>query len=173
MVPTSRLAGSTPARPNVPRHVSIPSHACAAATLCAVELLHGVYSSGRSTWPKSPPTSFLRPAWRDAVLSSGPADAVEHRRTWEAATLLALSHHLRAGDIWVEGSRQWRAIEDQLISPALFSAMRKAGPLPVAVSATAEEYLTERRALLDRRMGRSTPKPPLTRWRASGSKTAR
>ena len=59
---------------------------------------------------------------------------------------------LRAGDIWVEGSRQWRAIEDQLIPPALFAAMREAGPLPVAVPATAEEYLAERRTLLERRM---------------------
>ena len=59
---------------------------------------------------------------------------------------------LRAGDIWVEGSRQWRAVEDQLISPALFAAMREAGPLPVAAPATAEEYLAERRALLERRL---------------------
>jgi hypothetical protein len=44
------------------------------------------------------------------------------RRTWEAATLLALRDRLRAGDIWVEGSRQWRAVEDQLIPPALFAA---------------------------------------------------
>jgi hypothetical protein len=73
--------------------------------------------------------------------------------TWETATLLALRDRLHAGDIWVEGSRQWRAIEDQLISPALFTAMRNAGPLPVAVAATAEEYLAERRDLLDRRMG--------------------
>jgi len=56
------------------------------------------------------PTSFLRPAWREAVLS---ADGAE-RRIWEAATLLALRDRLRAGDIWVEGSRQWRAVEDQL-----------------------------------------------------------
>ena len=74
------------------------------------------------------------------------------RRIWEAATLLALRDRLRAGDIWVEGSRQWRAVEDQLIPPALFAAMREAGPLPVAVPATAEEYLAERRALLDRRL---------------------
>ena len=74
------------------------------------------------------------------------------RRTWEAATLLALRDRLRAGDIWVEGSRQWRAVEDQLIPPALFAAMREAGPLPVAVPATAEEYLAERRALLERRL---------------------
>ena len=67
--------------------------------------------------------------------------------------MLTLRDSLRSGDIWVEGSRQWRAIEDQLIPPALFAAMREAGPLPVAVPATAEEYLDERRALLDRRMG--------------------
>ena len=78
-------------------------------------------------------------------------DGAEHR-TWEAATLLALRDRLRAGDIWVEGSRQWRAVEDQLIPPALFAAMREAGPLPVAAPATAEEYLAERRALLERRL---------------------
>src|SRR5829696_5033924 len=41
---------------------------------------------------------------------------------------------------------------DQLMPPALFAAMREAGPLPVAVPATAGAYLAERRALLDRRL---------------------
>ena len=124
----------------------------AAATLRAVEVLHETYGSGRK-WPKSPPTSFLRPAWRYAVRDSGAENSTDHRRTWEAATLLALRDRLRSGDIWVQGSRQWRAIEDQLIPPALFAAMRAAGPLPVAVPASAEEYLAGRRALLERRMG--------------------
>jgi hypothetical protein len=53
---------------------------------------------------------FLRPARREAIWLSGELD----RRIWEAATLLALRDRLRAGDIWVEGSRQWRAVEDQL-----------------------------------------------------------
>ena len=123
----------------------------AAATLRTVELLHETYGSSRK-WPKSPPTSFLRPAWRDAVRDSGGENSTDYRRTWEAATLLALRDRLRSGDIWVQGSRQWRAIEDQLISPALFAAMRAAGPLPVAVPASAEEYLAGRRALLERRM---------------------
>lgn len=120
----------------------------AAATLRAVELLRGVYESDGRAWPDSPPTSFLRPAWRNAVLGAGSA----MRRIWEAATLLALRDRLRAGEIWVEGSRQWRAVEDQLIPPALFVAMREAGPLPVAVPTSAEGYLTERRALLERRL---------------------
>ena len=119
----------------------------AAGALRAIEVLRDTYASGGRRWPHSLPTSFLRPAWRDAVLG-----AATDRRIWETATLLALRDRLRAGDIWVEGSRQWRAVEDQLMPPALFAAMREAGPLPVAVPATAEAYLAERRALLDRRL---------------------
>ncbi len=98
------------------------------------------------------PTGFLRPAWRDAVLSSEGQGQIQHRRTWETATLLALRGRLRAGDIWVESSRQWRAIEDQLLSPASFTAMREAAPLPVAVPISAGEYLAHRRDLLQRRL---------------------
>lgn len=121
----------------------------AAATLRAIEALRGVYDNGGRTWPRSLPTGFLRPTWRDAVQG---ADGVQRRRIWEAATLLTLRDRLRAGDVWVEGSRQWRAIEDQLIPSALFAAMRDAGPLPVAAPESVEAYLSERRALLDRRL---------------------
>ena len=119
----------------------------AAPTLRAAELLRGAYASSGRKQVGNLPTGFLRPAWRDAVLDAG-----SDRRIWEAATLLALRDRLRAGDIWVEGSRQWRAIEDQLIAPALFTAMREAGPLPVAAPTTAEAYLADRRALLARRL---------------------
>jgi hypothetical protein len=91
----------------------------AASTLRAIELLHDVYRSDSRTWPQSLPVSFLRASWRDAVLSATNTGSSE-RRIWEAATLLALRDRLRAGDIWIEGSRQWRAVEDQLIPPALF-----------------------------------------------------
>ena len=121
----------------------------AAGTLRAVEALREAYASGGRRWPRSLPTSFLRPAWRKAMREMEGAAA---RRVWEAATLLALRDRLRAGDIWVEGSRQWRAVEDQLIPAAVFAAMREAGPLPVAVPATAMEYLAERRATLERRL---------------------
>ena len=129
----------------------------AASTLRAIELLGGAYDSGGRKWPNSLPISFLRPAWRDAIHHAASAGGNE-RRTWEAATLLALRDRLRSGDIWVEGSRQWRAVEDQLISSALFAAMREAGPLPVAVPATAEEYLADRRTLLNRRLTETAAK---------------
>jgi TnpA family transposase len=120
----------------------------ASGALRAIEVLRDVYRGGGKAWPRSLPVAFLRPAWRDAVLADGTAD----RRGWEVATLLALRDRLRAGDVWVEGSRQWRAVEDQLIAPALFASMREAGPLPVAVPADAPAYLEERRTLLTRRL---------------------
>ena len=128
----------------------------AAATLRAIELLRAIYGNGGQKWPPSLPTSFLRPAWREAVV--GAETANRRRRIWEAATLLALRDRLGAGDIWVEGSRQWRAVEDQLIPPARFAAMREAGPLPLAAPRTAEEYRAERRALLERRLAEVSAK---------------
>lgn len=127
----------------------------ATTTLRAVEALHGVYESGGRSWPRSLPVAFFRPAWREAVLAAGGREGGD-RRIWEAATLLALRDRLRAGDIWVEGSRQWRAVEDQLIPSGLFAAMRAAGPLPVAAPATAQEHLAERRALLEQRLSEVT-----------------
>ncbi len=120
----------------------------AIGTLRAVEILAAVYRSGGQDWPGSLPVGFLRPAWRDVALTPDGTD----RRAWEVATLLALRDRLRAGDLWVEGSRQWRAVEDQLIPPALFQSMRETGRLPVVVPATAEAYLEERRHRLGRRL---------------------
>ena len=67
----------------------------AAAALRAVEVLREVYASSGRRWPRSLPTSFLRPVWRHAVQEAGS----EARRVWETATLLALRDRLRAGDI--------------------------------------------------------------------------
>ena len=125
----------------------------AAATLRAVELLQAAYGSGGRKWPKSLPTSFLRPAWRDAVLDSAGDGHTEHRRTWEAATLLALRDRLRAGDIWVEGSRQWRAVEDQLIPPGCSPPCARPGRCQSPCPRPRRSYLARRRALLERRMG--------------------
>ena len=64
----------------------------AAAALRAVEVLREAYVAGGRRWPRSLPTSFLRPAWRAAVQDAG---GTAERRIWEAATLLALRDRLR------------------------------------------------------------------------------
>ena len=97
--------------------------------LRALELLRPFYAGSRRVLPEDLPTSFVRPSWRSAVSPGGKIDG----RAYELCIFAELRDRLRAGDIWITGSRQYRAVEDQLISRPLFAAMRDAGPLPVAV----------------------------------------
>jgi hypothetical protein len=55
------------------------------------------------------PTVFLRRAWRSRV-KAGP-DGLDPR-AYEVAVIVHLRDRLRAGDIWVEGSRAYRRFED-------------------------------------------------------------
>src|SRR4051794_10533251 len=141
------------------------------ATLRAVELLHGAYRSGGRTWPRSPPTSFLRPVWREAVLDSGSKGVTGYRRVWEAATLLALRERLRAGDIWVEGSRHSGApsrinSSRPRCSPPCARPGRCPSPCPRPRRSTWPGAVP----CWNGAWGRSTPKPRPTRWKTSGSK---
>lgn len=90
---------------------------------------------------------FVRPTWRRRIHRTG-----LDRRTFEFCVLAELRDRLRAGDMWVEGSRRYRAVEQQLISAPVFAAMRNAGPLPVSVAGTAATWLADRKALLASRL---------------------
>ena len=147
----ARLAGAAPARPGVPRRLQASRRAGRGSDAARGRIAARHLCSGGRNGRRACPSAFsVRPGatrcWSAAERGHGAAHL-------GGRDLARAARPVRAGDIWVEGSRQWRAIEDQLIPPALFAAMRAAGPLPVAVPATAADYLAERRALLDRRHG--------------------
>ncbi|MBX9930674.1 MAG: hypothetical protein K2Y56_03925 [Methylobacterium sp.] len=52
----------------------------------------------------------------------------------------------RAGDVWVRGSRRYRAFDDDLLPRPTFEALKAAGPLPLAVPAKFEDYLAARQS---------------------------
>jgi hypothetical protein len=58
------------------------------------------------------------------------------------AALAELRDRLRAGDIWVTGSRQYRDFETYLIPAATFKAMQKE-PLPLDIDTDLPSYLAE------------------------------
>jgi len=76
--------------------------------LTALDVLYQLYASEQRKLPAGVPTSFLTPAWRK-LIGIGPTI---DRRTWEVAVVVALRDRLRAGDVWVEGSRAFRAFDD-------------------------------------------------------------
>lgn len=113
----------------------------------AVEVVRSLHSGRLRKLPPDAPIGFIRQAWRRQINR-----AELDRRTYEFCVLAELRDRLRAGDMWVEGSRRYRAAEQQLIPAPVFVAMREAGPLPVPVPASAAEWLADRRVLLARRL---------------------
>jgi TnpA family transposase len=116
--------------------------------LRVIEVMRAFYQSERRVWPRNVPTGFIKKSWRKVILT----DAGVDRKAYELCVFAELRDRLRAGDIWVEGSRQYRAVEDQLIARPLFDAMRTAGPLPLAEPVDVGAYLAKRRALMEQRL---------------------
>ncbi len=100
---------------------------------------------GRKQVPKEAPTDFVKPRWEDHVWSG---DGI-NRHYYEFCALSELRNGLRSGDVWVEGSHQYRQLEEYLLPQAAFQELRSTGPLPVSVPLNASQYLTERGTLLD------------------------
>jgi len=120
----------------------------AANILKAISSLREFYAGNRRTLPKELPTGFVKRAWREAVMRGKEV----HGPAYELCAFVELRDRLRAGDVWVTGSRQYRAVEDQLIARPVFDAMREAGPLPIAVATDFATYIEDRRNLLRQRL---------------------
>jgi hypothetical protein len=116
--------------------------------LRAIDILRDLNAAGRRALPPEIPLEFVGRRWRRHVVSD---DGI-NRRYWELCVLAELRDRLRAGDVWVTGSRQYRAFEDHLLSPTAFAELRRQGPLLVAVETDVERYLAERLTLLGDRL---------------------
>jgi TnpA family transposase len=77
---------------------------------------------------------------------------VTDRRYYELCVLSELRDRLRAGDVWVSGSRQCRSFDERLISKDAFQDLRNVGALPIAVEVDFERFIAGRREALDARL---------------------
>jgi len=110
--------------------------------LAAVDVLKAMDRDGARALPKRPPASFLPAKWRKLIFANGAAD----RRLYEIAVLAALRDRLRGSDIWVAGSREYRAFEDYLL-PA--EAGRNVG---IGQETDANRFMEGRAAALHERL---------------------
>lgn len=111
--------------------------------LTAVALLRELNASGTRKVPENAPRGFVRKRWERHVFT---ADGID-RRFYETCVLAELGKSLRAGDLWVAGSRRYRDFEDYVLTPAAFAAIRSTG-LPLAVDLDGAQYLAKRTELL-------------------------
>ena len=116
--------------------------------LRAVALVRDLFATGKRGLPDKVPTGFIRRSWRTFVMPGGAID----RKAFEICTLTELRDRLRAGDVWVQGSRQFRDFESCLMPKPTFDALRAEGALPLAVTGDAAPYLATRQQLLAERL---------------------
>src|SRR6516165_3116816 len=86
--------------------------------------------------------------WQPYVLTETGVD----RHFYELAVLTELKNGLRAGDVWMPGSRQFKDFEEYLLGRERFAELRDTQALPVAIEVDSERYLQRRLALLKEKL---------------------
>ena len=126
---TERYASMRKFAPMLLANFEFQASSGSADLLQAINILRDLNAAGKRTLPEEAPTSFVRPRWQHYVMPAGlPLD----RRYYELCVLSELRDRLRAGDIWVAGSRQYKNFETHLIPTTKFQNMRME-PLPLAI----------------------------------------
>ena len=124
----------------------------------AVEVLRELNRSGRRKLPDIVPMPFASRQWRTLVAGN----AKSARRTYETAVVATLRDRLRAGDVWVEGSRDYRRF-DAYLPPA--NEARQV-LIESGIETDARDWLVNRRERLHERLGEVGEK--LARGRLEG-----
>jgi TnpA family transposase len=120
----------------------------AQSILDAVNLLRVMNAKDIRKVPADAPTEFVRKRWKKLVVTSDGFD----RRYYELCVLSELKNALRSGDIWVQGSRQFRDFEEYLLPKERFTERKQKNELQLAVTQDCEQYLRERLSLLEEQL---------------------
>jgi TnpA family transposase len=114
----------------------------------AIDTLKTMDTDGLRRVPADSPTDFVRKRWRALVFTDSGLD----RRFYELCALAELKNALRSGDIWVQGSRQFKDFDEYLIPNERFNALREANRLSLAVANDCEAYLKDRLCRLEQQL---------------------
>lgn len=119
-----------------------------AAERLSVETLKTMNRQQARKVPEDAPISFVRKRWEHLVATADGYD----RRFYELCVLAELKNILRSGDIWVQGSRQFKGFDAYLLSPPRFAAQRAQHDLGLAIETDCDRYLDARLAIMEREL---------------------
>ena len=105
--------------------------------IAAIELLTQMHRENRRALSNKFPIGHLDEPAKKLILAGGKPD----RPLYEVATLGALRDRLRSGDIWVEGSRAYRPLDEYLMPTGAFTEKKDADRLSLGVPADAPAWL--------------------------------
>ena len=105
-----------------------------------IEILRNLNRTNTRNVPCMAPIGFVRKRWNPFVFNQKIID----RRFYELAVMTELKNGLRAGDISVVGSRQFKDFDDYLVSKADFDRQQSEHRLGLSIPSSARAYLDER-----------------------------
>ena len=117
--------------------------------LQALTVLKELNETGKRAIPSLAPTDFVNGKWEPYVLKEETID----RHAYELCVLSELRHGLRSGDIWINRSRQHKALEEYLLSETEWQRLKEAGTTEIKGEMNWKVYLEERRATLNQQLG--------------------
>ncbi len=118
--------------------------------LDAIEVLRLMNFVSAKQVPTDAPSKFIAPRWARLVITDTGFD----RRFYELCALSELKNKLRSGDVWVQGSRQFKDFDEYLVPVEKFATLKLANELPLAVPADCDKYLNERLRLLEAQLAK-------------------
>lgn len=116
--------------------------------LQAVEIIRGMNESGKRKVPDDSPVDFISKRWKKHLYEDD--GTTINRHYYEMAVLTELREHVRAGDVSIAGSRQYRDFEEYLFSGDTWNQTKENTRLSVSLSF--EDYITERTSSLNERL---------------------
>jgi TnpA family transposase len=114
--------------------------------MAAIDVLRSMSLNNLRKVPTNAPTDFIKKRWLKLVVTHEGID----RRYYEICVMSELKNALRSGDIWVEGSRQFKDFDEYLIPFAQFAVMKQNDTLSLSINTDCDEYLKERLTLLSK-----------------------
>nr|WP_302054181.1 Tn3 family transposase [Sphingomonas tagetis] len=112
----------------------------------AIDVIRAANARKTRNLPDGVPLPFANRRWKRLITEEGQID----RRHYETAVMATLRDRLRAGDIWVEGTRNYRRFDTYLLSRSHAGKVAENLAFPKDAGA----YLADRARMLDWRLRR-------------------
>ncbi|MEG2618779.1 MAG: Tn3 family transposase [Bacilli bacterium] len=107
--------------------------------LKSIEILNNLNETKKRKVPEDAPIDFISKRWKEHVIEK---DGSINRRYYEMAVLTEVRDRVKAGDISIEGSKQFKEFDDYLITKEEWEIVKENNGLDISLSV--DEYLNDR-----------------------------
>lgn len=135
--------------PDLLQTLTFKAAPAAADLLDAVDVVRELNKAGSRPVPENAPRSIVRPRWARVVFAE---DGTIDRAFYEMCVLAEVRNALRSGDLWVEGSRQYKDLDGYLIPAPTFESLTANDAVPVGFPVNVDDYLIGEIAEVERQL---------------------